>query len=417
MVAAPSIWAKPPKVVVDEARVAAAGIRKLTGKHLALYTDLPRFKEVDELPEVFDLAVPQWCAYFHANPADLADWRITAFLIKDKRLFSSAGLLPDDLPPFANGYSLGHQFWLYEQPTDYYRRHLLLHEGTHGFMQTVLGGMGPPWYAEGMAELMGTHRWKDGRLELAYLPVSREDVPYWGRVKIVEDDLNAHRGKTLQAVLDYGPTAHQKNGPYGWCWAAATFLDRHPRYRKRFREMIPLVRQRDFNQRFLAMFAADWDQLCEEWQVFVVNLEYGYDVPRMAIDFQPGRPLPPSGAQVKVAADRGWQSSGVRLEAGQSYRLRASGRYQVANQPRTWWCEPGGVTIRYYHGQPLGILLAAVHPDPPGPGSSPLIRPQVVGLGATLIPQQAGTLYLRINDSAAELDDNAGSLSVQIQPQ
>jgi len=38
-----------------------------------------------------------------------------------------------------------------------------------------------------------------------------------------------------------------------------------------------------------------------------------------------------------------------------------------------------------------------------------------VGLGATLTPQQAGTLYLRINDSAAELDDNAGSLTVEIQ--
>jgi hypothetical protein len=411
------VRAEPPKVVVDEARTAAAGIRKLSGKHLTLYTDLASFKEVDELPEVFDQAFLQWCAYFHADPAALSDWRITAFLIKDKDLFSGAGLLPANLPPFANGYSRGHQFWLYDQPTDYYRRHLLLHEGTHGFMQTVLGGMGPPWYAEGMAELMGTHRWKDGRLELGYLPVSREEVPYWGRVKIVVDDLNAHRGKTLQGVLDYGPTAHQENSPYGWCWAAATFLERHPRYRKRFHELIPLVRQRDFNQRFHALFAADWQQLCEEWQVFVVNLEYGYDVPRMAIDFLPGRPLPPSGARATVAADRGWQSSGVRLEAGRSYRLWASGRYQVANRPRTWWCEPGGVTIRYYRGQPLGILLAAVHPDPPGPGSSPLIRPQVVGLDATLTPQQAGTLYLRINHSAAELADNAGSLSVEIQPQ
>jgi hypothetical protein len=406
-----------PNVVVDEARTAAAGIRKLAGKHLTLYTDLPSLKEIDELPQVFDLAVPQWCDYFHADPAGLSDWRITAFLIKDERPFTSAGLLPAVLPQKHTGYSSGHQFWLYEQPTDYYRRHLFLHEGTHGFMQTVLGGMGPPWYAEGMAELMGTHRWKDGRLELGYLPVSRDEVPYWGRVKIVDDDLNAHRGKTLQAVLDYGPTAHRENGPYGWCWAAAIFLDRHPRYRKRFHELIPLVRQRDFNQRFHALFAADWDQLCEEWQVFVVNLEYGYDVPRMAIDFLPGRPLPPSGARVTVAADRGWQSSGIRLEAGRSYRLRASGRYQVANQPRTWWCEPGGVTIRYYHGQPLGILLAAVHPDPPCPGSSPLIRPLVVGLGATLTPQQAGTLYLRINHSAAELDDNAGSLAVEIQPQ
>ena len=45
----------------DVARLADAGIRRLTGKHLTLYTDLPTQREVDELPEVFDRAVPQWC--------------------------------------------------------------------------------------------------------------------------------------------------------------------------------------------------------------------------------------------------------------------------------------------------------------------------------------------------------------------
>ena len=61
---------------------------------------------------------------------------------------------------------------------------------------------------------------------------------------------------------------------------------------------------------------------------------------------------------VSVAADRGWQSSGVRVDAGKSYRLRAAGRYQVADRPQPWPCEPGGVSIRYYRGRPLGILLA-----------------------------------------------------------
>ena len=216
MAAAPlagSARAERPKAALDEARIAAAGIRKLAGKHLTLYTDLASFKEVDELPQVFDLAVPQWCAYFHANPADLSDWRITAFLIKDKQPFTSAGLLPDDLPPFANGYSWGHQFWLYEQPTDYYRRHLLLHEGTHGFMQTVLGGMGPPWYAEGMAELMGTPS-LEGRPAGTRLLAGQ---PRGGALLGPGEDRRGRpegpSGKTLQAVLDYGPAAHRENSP------------------------------------------------------------------------------------------------------------------------------------------------------------------------------------------------------------
>ena len=102
----------------------------------------------------------------------------------DKARFAAAGLLADNLPPFQSGYSRsdGKQFWLLEQPSDFYRRELLLHEGTHCFMFTVLKGAGPPWYKEGMAEYLGTHRWQDGRLTLGYMPRSREEVPYWRRI-------------------------------------------------------------------------------------------------------------------------------------------------------------------------------------------------------------------------------------------
>src|SRR5262249_14224219 len=146
-----------------------------------LYTDLPSSLAVDELPGVFDQAFLQWCAYFGIDEKDHADWRMTGYLIKDKVRFTAAGLLPDDLPPFLNGYCRGHEIWVYNQPSgnqtsDYYRRHLLLHEGTHGFMFTVLRGCGPPWYSEGMAELLATHRWADGRLQLNRFPSSPAEV-------------------------------------------------------------------------------------------------------------------------------------------------------------------------------------------------------------------------------------------------
>ncbi|MEX0643638.1 MAG: hypothetical protein WD468_13120, partial [Pirellulales bacterium] len=54
---------------IDESRARAAGIRKLTGKHLVLYTDVPSSPEVDRLPAVFDQAVPQWAEYFGIDPA------------------------------------------------------------------------------------------------------------------------------------------------------------------------------------------------------------------------------------------------------------------------------------------------------------------------------------------------------------
>ncbi len=147
----------------------------------------------------------------------------------------------------------------------------------------------------------------------------------------------------------------------------------------------------------------------------MADLEYGYDFQRTVIDFTPGRKLPERGAEVAVAADRGWQNSGLRLESGVTYWLRASGRYQLAREPRVWWSEPNGVSIRYYHGQPLGILLAAVRPDHAEPNApSALIRPIVVGFGAELTPKVSGTLYLRINVSAGELGEAAGSAKVEV---
>jgi hypothetical protein len=149
--------------------------------------------------------------------------------------------------------------------------------------------------------------------------------------------------------------------------------------------------------------------------VFVSGIEYGYDIGRAAIDFTPGQPLAASSAAVRVAADRGWQPSGVRLEGGVSYRLTASGRFQIGIEGKPRPCEPGGVSIRYYQGRPLGILLATVRPDkPPDKGPSAFLRPTVVGLAATITPEQTGTLYFKINQSAAELSGNTGELRVQV---
>lgn len=400
---------------VDEAKLPAAGIRKLVGKRLTLYTDLPPDPDVDSLPEVFDQAFPQWCAYFGKDPAGLSEWRITGVLMKDGTRFALQGLLPDELPLFDHGFCTGDKLWLYEQPSVYYRRHLLLHEGTHAFMLTVLGSCGPSWYMEGLAELLGTHRWQEGRLTLNYMPVSRHDALRWGRIKLVEDDFAARRAKRLSTIVERDWIGTSETDMYAWCWAAARFLDHHPRYQSRFRQLSALVGAADFSARFRQLFADDWAQLAEEWQVFVANLDYGYDVPRMALDFAPGRPMADTTARATVAADQGWQNSGIRLEAGTTYRLQASGRYQVADKPQVWWCEPGGVSIRYYRGRPLGILLAAVRPDQPlTAGPSPLIYPTVVGLGTTLTPRHSGTLYLRINDSAGELADNAGELTVEV---
>lgn len=402
---------------IDATKAAEAGIRRIDGKRLTLYTDLPSSPEVDRLGELFDQAFPQYCAFFGIDPADLAEWRLTGFLIKDKQRFVATGLVPEGLPAFGNGYARNEEFWLYDQPSDYYRRHLVLHEGVHCFMNTVLGACGPPWYMEGIAELLATHQLRDGRLRLGTMPADKHEVEYWGRIKLIRDAFAAHRARRFRQVMDFPHGVFLENESYAWAWAAAALLDGRPAYHDRFRRLSQYVLRGDFNRQFEELFADDWAALCDDWQVFIAELEYGYDPVATAIDFTPGRPLPPGGAEVTVRAAAGWQNTGVRLEAGRRYQLSAAGRYQVANRPRVWWCEPGGVSIRYYAGRPLGILLGAVRPDAADEERlCPLVAPEPIGLAAQMVPRESGTLMVKINDSPAELGDNAGELRLRVEP-
>jgi hypothetical protein len=407
---------------VDEAALAAAGIRKIEGKHLTLYTDLPSSPPIDELPQVFDRAVPQWCEYLGIDAKKIESWKIRGSLMKDKKAFARVGLWSESLPPFLHGYARAGELWLYDQPSQYYRRHLLLHEGTHAIMLAHLGGAGPPWYMEGVAELLATHRWggdnlTGGKLTLNYFPKSREEVPELGRIKIVRDAFAGGAGKSLNEIINYDGTAHLQNEPYGWCWAAAAFLDGHPRYRERFRALVKQMQLTDaaFNNHLREVFQKDLPAIAEEWQVFVAGMEYGYDIHREAIDFAPGQAIGEDAMTLNVSVDRGWQSSGIKVEAGKTYRLTAQGRFQIVKEPKIWWCEPGGVTIRYHRGRPLGMLIAAVRADDFKVGdASGLLQPESVGLGVDFTPKQSGTLMLRINDSPAELADNEGMVAVEI---
>ncbi len=406
---------------INDAKAAAAGIRKLTGKHITIYTDVPAAEDVDELPRVFDLAIAPWCQYFGVEEAQLASWKVVGYLLKDQQRFAGAGLYPNNLPDFTNGFQRGSEFWWFDQPSPYYRRHLMLHEGTHAFMTRHLRGAGPPWYMEGTAELLGTHQWSEGKLTLGYNPASKEEVPFWGRVKIIRDEYAAQRGMLLTDIMKYDAHAHLKNEPYGWCWGAAAFFDSHPLTRKAFRELPKSASDRsiDFSRKFHEQLQADWPAILEDWQLFILNCDYGYDFARSSVVRKAEvTAIPAAGATVTVAADRGWQSTGLKVEAGKTYSLSATGRYQVAQKPKPWPCEPGGVTIHYHQNWPLGMLIASVGDvENPTQPVTPLSRFSTVGTATELGPDSSGTLYLCINEASSGLADNQGSLSVKITPQ
>lgn len=225
---------------IDERMTTAAGIRKISGQHIDLFTDVPTSPEVDELVDVFDHAIKPWCDYFEIAPETATPWKIRVFLIADAKnpnRFRKSGLMPSELPDFPAGFQRGHDIWIFHQPGKYYTRHLLIHEGTHSFMQWFLNGYGAPWYAEGIAELLGVHRWNDQELTMGYRLTDRAEAEYWGRVKGIIDDREADQAMTLTDVLNIPTNAFREVRYYGWSWAGCEFFSKHEKTKAAFTDL------------------------------------------------------------------------------------------------------------------------------------------------------------------------------------
>ncbi|HEY4261337.1 MAG TPA: hypothetical protein VGM98_14315 [Schlesneria sp.] len=404
----------------DDQRLAEVGIRCFESKRLKLYTDIdPQIAAT--LPTVIDRAYEALEKYFGALPPDRArtEFQMTGYLIGDDALFREAGLIPGDLPRFEHGRHRRNEFWMREQQYDYYRRHLLIHEATHCFMTTMPDVDAPVWYMEGMAECFGTHRIaQDGTIEFRVMPISPEEFAGSGRITVIRNDYASGEAKSVTEILGLRPEEFLKTDQYAWSWGLCTFLDTHPRYQERFRKLGEHLQQNAFPAEFHRSFSPDARDLATEWTLFAQNLQYGYDATRAAIDFQPGAELTASHLQseVEIKADRGWQSSTVRMREGDKYMISATGRFELAQEPKPWISEPSGISFRYFGGKPLGLLLGCLRTESgeSGGGEDSMLRVYPIGLGGTFTAPVSGTMYLRINDEWNSLSDNKGSVRVEV---
>jgi hypothetical protein len=112
-------------------------------------------------------------------------------------------------------------------------------------------------------------------------------------------------------------------------------------------------------------------------------------------------------AQTQILAYRGWQSTGVRLQAGESAEIRAKGQWLYT--PGEWHDANGHKRYPAPNFYPMtgvagGVLLGRVGDE----GSI-----QWVGTRGRIYTSEGGMLYLRINDDI--LSDNEGSLQVAIE--
>lgn len=399
----------------------SAEIRKYESKRLVLYSDVEPAR-ARSLPGILDQAFEVWEAYYGKHPDDKPgrQFRITGCVMVEPEGFEEAGLLPPEIKKFLEGIHPGkhegRRFWMRNPETDYYREHLMVHEATHCFMTSRGGPPLPVWYLEGTAELFATHQRDPQRkkMRFAVMPGDSREFPGWGRLMLVRRDFRRGRLPRFDQLENLWKTEHKRTETYAWTWAFVKFLDAHPSYQERFRKLGRHLSDGRFNAEFERAFRPQWQALQFEWQLLARDLVAGTDFKRVAIRFHRSQPLPADGRSSVVAADRGWQSTGVRLRAGQAYQLTATGRFTLADKPRPWVSEPDGVSIRYHAGLPLGRLVCVLQPE----DASITGLPRVVSVGSRsrIKPKVAGTLYLRLNDYLSELADNTGAVTVKIQP-
>lgn len=403
----------------DEAALATLGIHAYRSGRLTLWTDIAP-EEAKLLPALADPFYERLVSGLGPLPParDGREFHVYGYLMADERKFREAGCLPDDLPTFEHGRNRHNVFWMREQPFPYYRAHLLMHEMTHCFMLAPTHTeLYPVWVMEGLAEFYAVHGVDaNGVLHTGFMPESAEAVAGFGRITLIREAIAAQRGRSVGAVLQLRPADFTEPEAYAWSWGLCHFLLTHPRYGEIFRGTLREAPGAGFAQELARRFQPLERDLLSEWMLFVINLCYGYDTQRAAMQFQPGKPLADSAATCRIQADRGWQSSGIRVEAGQKYRVTATGRVTLAREPKPWVSEPQGITFRYHDGWPLGLVLLAIHSEtgPTGGADDSLRKVLPVGRQTEFTAPVTGTVYLRVNDGWNGLADNRGEFGIAV---
>ena len=394
---------------------AAMGLKRLTQDQWTIITDLPIDREIESWPKVLDQALLSWCQKWSIDPATAKTWPLVIHCMADRKVFDQAGLL-QGVPAFEDGIQIADKVFLREQPSSYYRRHLLLHEATHWVMYRAFGGGGSPWFMEGMAEMQGTHRWENGQLTMAIIPGDARSVPHWGRFKRLAESTAAKRMPSIKQILRYGNDRENRMDRYAWSWAACVYLCNHPvsgPFLQRA-SAAPLDYSMKLSEELEKSLSSRWEWVERDWKLFVDDFDFGYqpDSNPVALEGWAQGIGDFGSGEISLDADsaNGWQFAQCFLKAGQQVEIRAQGTYvvRVVNQ-EAWECSPEGITYEYHRQMPLGKLLGGfVSADT----SKPL---EVFGVGKQALYEATsdGWLLFRINEPVGQRHDNEGKIQVR----
>ena len=265
---------------------------------------------------------------------------------------------------------------------------IIQHECTHGFCHLVFGGVGPPWLAEGLAE-MGRW-WEEREKETEVDPV------VWAILR----DPRLPRPGIHDIVAPETRPAEPRD--YVWRWALCHLLVENPNFADRFRTLAVALMEGRPGASFETAFAPVGREVAFEFDRFLADAGNGYrtDLAAWPWKAKHKRLAPRGSARAKVKAAAGWQSSGVEVTAGETFVIEAEGSWRVATGGDT--VGPAG------SADGSGRLVGALFADFTLSGEFPL------GPRADLVAPADGVLMLRCGDAWTGLSDNDGTLTVTI---
>ncbi|MDR1922884.1 MAG: hypothetical protein LBQ66_00805 [Planctomycetaceae bacterium] len=302
--------------------LAESSIRQLKGKHSTIYTDVGSSVAVDSLPMFFDLMVVELCRYFGVDYSRYEKFYVQVFLIDDLEKFNKHGLL-ENAKDIRNGYSFQNRIWVRHNASDYYQRHLLLHEEVHAFIVYAFGVTGAYWFREGIAEMLATHKYENGKLTSCWYPSDNLSVPHFGRIEVIQRLIATNKISATKNEIAQNDSVEKKYTSkntntklinlnllsrfggdgiglselevYSLCWGFAMFCENHERYHKAYRQIVTKLENSgdEVMQRFVMLIARDQKmsltearrQLEYDWYDFQMNICYGYDFERTVIDY------------------------------------------------------------------------------------------------------------------------------------
>ena len=261
------------------------------------------------------------------------------------------------------------------------------HEAIHAYCAQTFGGTGPTWYAEGMAEL-GQY-WKKDQLAVDINPA-------------VINYLKRNEPKRLLDIVAADQITGDSWQAYAWRWALCHLLANNPNYAGRLKALGIAMMTDVPGATFESVYGPVAREVSFEYDFFLRTLDNGYRCDLCAWQWNRKFQFVPATrhATARVQARYGWQASGVKLQAGQSYDYVAQGTWKITADGEELDADgrddgPGRLVGVLMNDFQLGEVIQ-------------------LGVQGTFAAPQDGDLYLRCQNDWHRIADHEGSITVHL---